>query len=379
MSEKTCYNYGTNLNEIPNYAHFNFFLAFLYPDMSNIFLISFFCLNGYLLMFFFDYNHSLARQFIRGFIYFCISNFVLFSIWLLTVNSTCFSIAINQFLNWLIHQTRFLFLFNQITQKLTAYLRFIVFYYVYINPVVSLVLYIVTLVIYYQNTKMLFFKREKKNLLTLLSINNEIVPKIYNTEFQSNTTSLVNDDVIEEHPIVSSINNDIDLELSELIDQINGVTTIWLPASSRADRLISDLPCVEYCKCYYMNRVKVRHYNETETETDDRGESTEDDEKPKEENSNNKISKLYDVCQCGKNTNLKNDLKENDFIDIGMKFRQECSICLEKYKFGCLMIVLPCSHSFHRNCVYQWFMNSVNYKLNCPNCRSSFNKFKKTI
>jgi len=46
---------------------------------------------------------------------------------------------------------------------------------------------------------------------------------------------------------------------------------------------------------------------------------------------------------------------------------QSCSICLEVYKQGELLNLLPCQHFFHISCLASWFQRSTQ----CPLCRSS--------
>lgn len=41
-----------------------------------------------------------------------------------------------------------------------------------------------------------------------------------------------------------------------------------------------------------------------------------------------------------------------------------CSICLSKIKLNNL-IITPCLHYFHKNCLKEWFNNDYS----CPNCR----------
>ncbi len=53
-----------------------------------------------------------------------------------------------------------------------------------------------------------------------------------------------------------------------------------------------------------------------------------------------------------------------------------CLICLEEYKMGDELRVLPnCSHSFHRNCIDIWFTTSDSNCLTktdfCPKCRKN--------
>eukprot|EP00741_Cyanophora_paradoxa_P018412 tig00000204_g17776.t1 len=43
----------------------------------------------------------------------------------------------------------------------------------------------------------------------------------------------------------------------------------------------------------------------------------------------------------------------------------ECAVCLEAYRGGEMLRVLPCSHAFHEECLKPWFKN----EHTCPNCR----------
>lgn len=171
---------------------------------------------------------------------------------------------------------------------------------------------------------------------------------------------------------IQSDSLDVDISVTELINQINGLTSIWLQSSTYADRLISELPSIEYCKCF---RVKSKS-SDYETTTTDEDESSGCDE-------TTDLLKIREYlmsnseCKCGKNYELKPYLDSQGLNNIWNKFSSECSICLEKYTFGSFITLLPCGHFFHRKCIYTWFMNSVNYK--CPVCRTSFYTFKKSI
>ena len=48
-----------------------------------------------------------------------------------------------------------------------------------------------------------------------------------------------------------------------------------------------------------------------------------------------------------------------------------CSICLEDFKAGCEVVLLPCrNHTFHVECIEKWLkVNSV-----CPECRFTVTK-----
>lgn len=488
-SVDVCYNYGKNLNELPNYAQFDLFLKFLYPDMNIIFMISFFFLNAYLFMLFFEYNESLLKQLLHGLIYLCIFNFVLFSIWTLLTNASSKELVrvsklINHTSKNLLVWLRHLMLYNEFSQTLFAHLRYVTFYHVYIQPLAGFLFYLLLSIVYYFHTRRLFYARnsgyeplsnrngnEKKphhhhlidRLKRIAFKNSEKKSKTAETRAEANDSAELtaeigkralamtannNNSLVvsysspfnqEEHVYNRSRRNsesssqtapvesigqmsppsslptsssssalasqsspnrdsqpyfdiDIEISVSELIDQINGLTTIWLESSTHADKMLSLLPSIEYCKCFYVNTIKIHNYDETDTERD--GTTTEEDEETKCEPSSSETSSsspLLDStttnvvsekkapsesCECGRNNELNKFLDENR-IKLFDRIRRECSICLEKYQFGCLIIPLPCGHWYHRRCIYEWFMNSKNCK--CPVCRTCFYKFKKTV
>lgn len=171
----SCYNYGANLNELPNYVHLNQFLSFLYPDMNSIFMISFIFLNSFLLLIFFEYNGSILKQLIRGFSYMFLFNLILFAIWLLTINTTSkellrlsefFGSYLDSMFNWF----RYFIMYNQTTCFLASSLRFFVFYYVYLNPWLLLVNYLFICLLFYIHTRFHFKQINKNNLLPLQQI-----------------------------------------------------------------------------------------------------------------------------------------------------------------------------------------------------------------
>ena len=158
IDNKICYNYGSNLNELPNYAHLDFFLTFLYPDTNKIFLMSFFVLNAFLVMIFFEYNESFIRQLLYGLCHLCIFNFVLFSLWMLTINSNVNGLVavfnlISSNSKRLLVWCRYFMMFNSSTSKCLAHLRFILFYHIYVNTVFAAVSYLAMLIVFYWHTK----------------------------------------------------------------------------------------------------------------------------------------------------------------------------------------------------------------------------------
>lgn len=379
IDNQICYNYGTNLNELPNYTNMNMFLMFLHPDLNSIFLISFYLLNSFLVMIFFEYNKSFMRMLARGVVYLCICNFILFSIWLVqnassnSTDITVFSSISARFFVWY----RYVIMSNSLCQQMIAHVRFVLFYHLYIQSSTAFLSYMAFLILYYMETKRIYNDNEYEKLKNDNEMNlksnlnqqdriNEYENLANDPQMNIRSSSHLENNTNRVTNVNQSLAVDSDMEISihELISQINGPTSIWLQSSTHADRLILELPHFEYCKCFYAHTVKFHDCDETDIEDlTDRGE-TEDDEKSK-------------VCECGRNKELNKYLDQN--CDLNVKFRRECSVCLDKYTYCSIMVMLPCGHSFHRQCIYEWFMNSVNYKLSCPMCRTSFYNNKKII
>lgn len=170
---KYCYNYGSHLNELPSYIHLNHFLLFLYPDMNCIFMISFFFLNSLLFLVFFEYNTSLVRQLLRGFSYLLLFNLILFSIWLLTINTSSKQLVHlaelidSYFLSRLLVWFRFIATYNDSTRFLAAACRFFTFYYIYVNPYLLLINYCIFCMLFYAHTWYNFRQAQKKCLLPI--------------------------------------------------------------------------------------------------------------------------------------------------------------------------------------------------------------------
>ncbi len=132
----------------------------------------------------------------------------------------------------------------------------------------------------------------------------------------------------------------IDSHTISLINQINGMATIWLETGTYADRLILKIPTFNYCKCISLI-----------------GDSL----KPGLSN------KIANYCFCGKN-NLNLILSNKSTSALSAKIlSDECTICLETYKLNDLSLCqLACYHNFHKNCIYEWFLTG---QYTCPVCR----------
>ena len=358
-----CYNYGTNLNELPNYLHLNHFLVFLQPDLNNIFSASFVLLNSYLIMLLFEYDKSTCRQLVRGLFYFCACNFLLFSLWLFTMNT---SIEKASFLRSLTSLGRTFAMQTSCIQTTFAHLRFVTFFFVYIAPNLAVYLYLSVCLVYYMHTRSLFFRNKKLNKKLLqqkkLKLAQQVTPTcgksspdstLTNSEPRASPVTMVTTNsntnlaiasppstpILDSEvpnrtsPLLpltsgnvlasassSSINSqtsnnlppiDLDLEIGvyELINQINGLTTIWLQSSTHADRLIAELPTIEFCKCFYAHTIKIKALDETDRDT-----TTEDDEDSYgSSSSSSRLLSDSSFCECEKNKDLRKYFEESNF------------------------------------------------------------------
>jgi hypothetical protein len=141
--------------------------------------------------------------------------------------------------------------------------------------------------------------------------------------------ALVNDFLGQmlEQQAVTQHSSDIDSNTINLINRINGVTTIWLESDTYADRLILKIPTFNYCNCIYLV-------------DDGLGASW--------------TNEIANYCFCGKN-NLNLVLRNRSLLSAKI-LSDECTICLETYKLNDLSLCqLACCHNFHRNCIYKWF------------------------
>lgn len=47
-----------------------------------------------------------------------------------------------------------------------------------------------------------------------------------------------------------------------------------------------------------------------------------------------------------------------------------CIICYESFKHNSNIIIIPCNHYYHSNCLYNWITTLQSY--NCPYCQIQF-------
>lgn len=78
-----------------------------------------------------------------------------------------------------------------------------------------------------------------------------------------------------------------------------------------------------------------------------------------------------DDLQDVKVTITDEDFNRFNKITINKNNKQEikndiCNICMDEYNIGDTLVILPCDHDFHIDCIKNWLCNE---KVTCPNCR----------
>jgi len=74
---------------------------------------------------------------------------------------------------------------------------------------------------------------------------------------------------------------------------------------------------------------------------------------------------------CAKKHRKNNVCCQESSKPAGMFVTHECTICLEDFRSGCLLLGLPCGHCFHQQCIEAWLCGgSVGTgRYCCPVCR----------
>lgn len=96
------------------------------------------------------------------------------------------------------------------------------------------------------------------------------------------------------------------------------------------------------------------------------------------ENNLNRINHLMEnttIMHQGETYNIvgrvagEHTLIDNDYKDLTEKIKEqcECTICCEDYEDDDRVIILPCDHIFHNNCIIPWIQNS---STKCPICHA---------
>lgn len=70
-------------------------------------------------------------------------------------------------------------------------------------------------------------------------------------------------------------------------------------------------------------------------------------------------------------------VERKDFESAFANVSRECPICIDEYKAGDLVCVLPCGHTYHRKCVYEAAHAELDAHQRwprCPECRNELNR-----
>lgn len=121
------------------------------------------------------------------------------------------------------------------------------------------------------------------------------------------------------------------------------------------ERLASESACAKYlmdgdykCQCHSTEGRERRRYNSWQPSTAEREEVVVEEEEQEEEEEEEEGE------------------EEGTEMPAGMLALTECAICLECYRFGCVLCGLPCGHSFHQVCIVGWLSRDNHC---CPVCR----------
>jgi hypothetical protein len=79
-----------------------------------------------------------------------------------------------------------------------------------------------------------------------------------------------------------------------------------------------------------------------------------------------RTTQMEDVCIVNTEEEI-NSLKKCKYEDISKKLNTECNICLEEYNNTDDLLVLPCNHYFHTQCIKTWLSKTSN---KCPLCKN---------
>jgi hypothetical protein len=84
------------------------------------------------------------------------------------------------------------------------------------------------------------------------------------------------------------------------------------------------------------------------------------------------IQERINTRQNPVNENLISALPEMEINDLSKipDEKKDCVICLTTYELNEKVIILPCTHMFHTDCLKSWFRNQDT----CPICKFKINE-----
>ena len=86
----------------------------------------------------------------------------------------------------------------------------------------------------------------------------------------------------------------------------------------------------------------------------------------------NKFISIYDKNQINNKKLIEKNLeaKKYNVNQFNEKSNDTCTFCLEEFKENEFIIILPCNHIFHCNCIRKWLEVNLKEPL-CPNCKKN--------
>jgi len=69
--------------------------------------------------------------------------------------------------------------------------------------------------------------------------------------------------------------------------------------------------------------------------------------------------------KCTLQNNNNRNLQKAFFKELNEGLIKECIICLNQIKIDDTIVILPCKHYYHKECINKWFQKSKS----CPICR----------
>lgn len=349
------YLFGQHQGEVLTYKSLELFLRSLTPEMNDIFLVSVILVNMVTILELFLVRGKVWKHVARSTWNIARDNSLLFLLWLLvlTLLQFNFMITVSEYSLTLVRTLGS----TDVASLVRDEWRDIQKHPFYLTA--SFLLFCVVSGIIWKKSKP---QRSSEDSLELFDwLTGPIDSYIMNCFFRPMATLT--------RPMVPQ---DVDLEegMALLIERL-AVPNLWLQPMISND-YIKELPTWKYLGWNSDDDF----YSSSEMSSDDDLSSTPSINSPR----NSLASYLPEIQQ---NTLLGGILNRSRGIFTGSCGHQvpytstqrapkgalecrECSICLEKYKYGVELCCLPCGHSYHVNCILMWLSRDNHC---CPVCR----------
>lgn len=328
MTESATYSYGKHNGESFNYTCMELFLRTLYPEVNDVFIFSIVLLNMACWLELFLQKGGPLRRLLFYLWGFALANFILFFIWL-PVIQLLYMPQLQPIIEISLRSLQQVMFTNIAAIVRQDFLQ------------LSQHMYVVFIGFICYGVVIGYLRYKLRN----------------DTSRQSQTmVSLFDEDIQELNDLFRSLLAYITPSLQvyrfeERIERIlHRLSTpdLWLHPVQSAD-FVCDLPVWGHCEKRFNPEELILQYSSE-------SEFFSDNDQPEI------ISKKL-IC-------LKCHVKNPDQIPEHVLSATDCVICLAEYECKELVSGLPCGHSFHKNCIEEWFFSGTSYnKYRCPICR----------